>query len=203
MSGLLPTEGESPASGEGGVRVLRLDEPDADELIGSLSSETARAVLARLHEDPATASELAAAVDTSLQNVRHHLDNLADAELVTVVDTRYSVKGREMDVYAPVEDALVVCVGEEDGFLDSLRELIGAAVLLVAGSALVQWAFATAVGEASGPETAPRVADSVTGAEPVFGLLPPGVAFFAGGLLVLLALAAWDRREAIGDRLAG
>ena len=137
MSGLLPSDTDAPrgdpseerAEGDDGdLRVLWLDDEDADQLIGSLSSETARAVLTELHHGPATASELSDDVDTSLQNVRHHLNSLQEAGLVQVADTRYSVKGREMNVYAPTDDSLVVCVGREDdrsSFLDSLKRLVG------------------------------------------------------------------------------
>jgi len=113
MSGVLPSEtdrGEIEDDG-GDVRVLPLDDDEAARLINCLAADTARSTLAALQKDPATASELADAVGTSLQNVRHHLDNLREAGLVRVVDTRYSVKGREMKVYAPTRDSLVVCVG--------------------------------------------------------------------------------------------
>ncbi|RLM59481.1 ArsR family transcriptional regulator [Halobellus sp. Atlit-31R] len=115
MSGLLPSETESrPVDGDGSdVRVLPLDDDEAAQLINCLASDTARSTFSALQEDAATASELADAVGTSLQNVRHHLDNLRDASLVRVVGTRYSVKGREMKVYAPTRDSLVVCVGGE------------------------------------------------------------------------------------------
>ncbi|RDI70604.1 ArsR/SmtB family transcription factor [Halopelagius longus] len=99
---------------DGNLRVLWLDDDEAERLICCLSSETARSTLAALQRNPATASELADSVDTSLQNVRHHLDNLRDANLVRVADTCYSVKGREMKVYAPTDDAFVVCVGGAD-----------------------------------------------------------------------------------------
>ena len=114
MSSLLPSETEpSPADEDGGdLRVLPLDDDEAARLIDCLSTGTTRATLAALQRDPATASELAEAVDTSLQNVRHHLGSLRDVGLVRVVGTRYSVKGREMKVYGTTEDSLVVCVGE-------------------------------------------------------------------------------------------
>ncbi|WP_336022120.1 ArsR/SmtB family transcription factor [Halobellus salinisoli] len=118
MSSLLPAEAETEsrvADETGGdVRVLSLDDPDAAQLIACLSADNARSILSALHDDPATASELADAVDTSLQNARHHLDNLQDADLVRIVNTRYSVKGREMTVYAPTRDSFVVCVGDDD-----------------------------------------------------------------------------------------
>jgi DNA-binding transcriptional ArsR family regulator len=200
MSGLLPTEPETEADadGEGQLRVLSLTDEDAERLIGSISSETARSILSALEERPATASELADEVSTSLQNVRHHLCNLQEAGLVEVADTRYSVKGREMDVYAPTQDSLVVCVGEEDKeqFLDSLDRVVGAVALLAVAAFGVQRAFGAGVVDLGGPGTAPRVGDAVgTASGPILGLLPPGVAFLAGGLLMIALLAAWQRYD--------
>lgn len=191
MSGLLPSESNAvsaeEADDDGGTRLLWLDDDEAESLIGSLSSDTARSVLTALHEEPRTASELADEVDTSLQNVRHHLTNLEEADLVEPAETRYSVKGREMTVYAPVNESLVVCVGdseERSSFLSSLRQLIGAGVALVLGSLFVHFAFGTGVSGVSGP-TSPRVADSVGGTGELFGMLSPAAAFLAGGLVVL------------------
>jgi DNA-binding transcriptional ArsR family regulator len=198
MSGLLPSQAEEDVSveGDGELRVLSLTDDDAEDLIGSISSETARSILTALEDSPATASELAETVSTSLQNVRHHLGNLEEAGLVEVADTRYSVKGREMKVYAPTQDSLVVCVGSEDNkerFLDSLEGFVGALAALAVGALAVQRAFGTGVVDLGGPGTAPRVGDSVGSATgPLLGLVSPGVAFLAGGLLVLAVLVAWD-----------
>ncbi|MFC6988413.1 ArsR/SmtB family transcription factor [Haloplanus sp. GCM10025708] len=176
-----------------------MTDDDAAHLIRSLSSETARAIVAALHEDPATASELSESVSTSLQNIRHHLGQLEEVGLVRVADTRYSVKGREMNVYAPTEDSLVVCVGSEtdkERFLDSLERPIGAFALLAGVAFLVQRAFGAGVVDLGGPGTAPRVGDSVGGAAgPILGLLPPGLAFFVGGALALALVAAWHHRS--------
>ncbi|MFC6794449.1 hypothetical protein ACFQFH_08985 [Halobaculum halobium] len=54
---------------------------------------------------------MADAADTSVQNVRHHVSKLVDTGLVEATDTRYSVKGREMTVYGPADDRVVVAVG--------------------------------------------------------------------------------------------
>ncbi|SDX53413.1 ArsR/SmtB family transcription factor [Halobellus clavatus] len=113
MSGLLPSETQRDGAEDvDDVRVLPIEDEEAARLLNCLSSDTARSTLSALHDDASTASELADAVGTSLQNVRHHLQNLRDADLVRVVGTRYSVKGREMNVYAPTRESLVVCVGD-------------------------------------------------------------------------------------------
>ncbi|QLG61825.1 ArsR/SmtB family transcription factor [Halorarum salinum] len=194
--GAAPSDAPDGTAGDD-VRVCWLDDEDADELIGSLSSETARSVLTALHEERRTASELATVVDTSVQNVRHHLSNLQEAGLVAVAGTRYSVKGREMTVYAPADERLVVAVGgdgDRTSLLDSLRGLLGVAALLGGASLLVQWAFGAGVVDLGGPATAPRVGDSMAGsAGAALGVLPPGLGFLCGGLLVLATVLAADR----------
>jgi len=127
MSRLLPSLPDAtPEDRE--PRVVGVDDDDADELIAALGSETAREILTRLHDEPATKSELADAVDTSLQNVQYHLSKLDGADLVDVVDTTYSEKGREMDVYAAADEPLVLFAGgseESHGIKSALMRLLG------------------------------------------------------------------------------
>lgn len=206
MSGLLPSESEQATSagddgqgaGDDGLKVLWLDDDEADALIGSLSSQTARSVLTAVHDEPRTASELADAVDTSLQNVRHHLGNLVDADLVEVIETRYSVKGREMNVYGPVDDSLVVCVGQKEertSFLDSLKRLVGAAVALVLGAIVVHFAVGASARTFGGP-AGPRVPDSVGVTDQFLATVSPTVAFLGGGLIVLAVLVVQHYQDA-------
>jgi len=72
----------------------------AGELFDVLASETARTLLQRLDEEPQTAAELSEAVDTSLQNVHYHLNQLREAGAIAEIDVEYSERGREMSVYA-------------------------------------------------------------------------------------------------------
>lgn len=191
-----PEDG-TPTGSDQQVRVCWLDDDGADDLIGALAPETARRILTAVHEEPRTASELADAADTSVQNVRHHVSKLVDAGLVETVDTRYSVKGREMTVYGPTDDRVVVAVGGESdrsSLTDSLGGFLGALAVLAGASLLVQALFGAGVTALSGPETAPRIGDAVgaTGGA-ALGALPPGAAFFAGGLLVLATVVAVGR----------
>ncbi|MFC6943058.1 ArsR/SmtB family transcription factor [Salinirubellus sp. GCM10025818] len=88
------------------VRYLPAD--DAAPIVDALGSRTAQSILAELADGSATPTELADRVGTSVQNVCYHLPKLEEAGLVTVVGTRYSEKGAEMDVYAREVGAIVI-----------------------------------------------------------------------------------------------
>lgn len=124
-------------------RVVGVDDENADALLSALSSGTARALLSACHDNPAPPSDLADEVDTSLQNAQYHLKKLEDAGAVEVVDTAYSAKGREMDVYAPADQPLVILAGEEENkstLKSALSRLLGAVGILgVASLAVQQW----------------------------------------------------------------
>jgi DNA-binding transcriptional ArsR family regulator len=114
MSRLLPHRPEVEPETTDATVVDLTDDADA-ERIEVLATDTARAILSALHGDPATASEVAESVDTSLQNAHYHLTKLSDVGLVDVVETWYSSRGSEMPVYAPTIDQLVLTVGDDIG----------------------------------------------------------------------------------------
>jgi len=98
---------------------------DAGDVVDALTSKTARAVLDGIYEEPTTASDLVTETDTSLQNVQYHLERLREAGLIEVVDTWYSEKGREMEVYGPANDPMVIVAGDPDSKAD-VRGLVSA-----------------------------------------------------------------------------
>ena len=154
MSRLLPSLPDATPE-EREPRVVGVDDDEADDLIAALGSETARTILSTLHDRPATKSELAAEVDTSLQNVQYHLSRLDEADLVDVVDTAYSEKGREMDVYAAADEPLVLFSGDSEestGIKTALMRLLGGYGLI--GLAAVAAQRLLAVGSLGGARTA-------------------------------------------------
>lgn len=256
-------------------RLVELDDETADDVFAALSAGTARDILKRLYRDPGTATDVAEAADTSLQNARYHLEKLQSAGLVEAVDTWYSSRGTEMTVYAPTNEPLVVAAGPEDQtsvLRSALGRLVGALGVLGLSSLLVdrlarsglagvvpmggaggadadgaELAEETAAGQFQAAEvtanatatasptpveeattTATQVAKGTPMASPTAqadtavaeatptptamptrtpepttvaaadpglfdlgGGLPPGLAFFLGGLVVLAAVAAW------------
>ncbi|WP_132056651.1 ArsR/SmtB family transcription factor [Halorussus amylolyticus] len=206
MADLLPSTSDATAPQTAEPRVIGVDSDDADDLLGALSSSTARELLAALHDDPATPSALAESVDTSLQNAQYHLGKLEDADVIQVVDTIYSEKGREMKVYAPTDQPLVVFAGNEEkttGLKAALSRLIGAFGALGVLSLAIQLAFGDGlpfVGQTGGDaetsdtsgELGVQSADTAQQtAEAASNAIPPGVLFFAGGALVLALGFAW------------
>ena len=216
MSGLLPSRSEA-TDPEGEPRVVGVDSDDADRLLSALSSGTARSLYAALHDRPATPSELAEDVDTSLQNAQYNLENLREAELIEECDTRYSAKGREMSVYAPCDAPVVLFAGsEEEGenVQTALTSLLGGVGALGVASLLVQRLFGSGLSapgtESSSAGGAAETTSTVAGfvaenqestrvaadaASQGAGALPVGLTFFLGGLLVFsLVAVAWFYR---------
>ena len=144
MSDLLPSSPDPGVGDDGDPRVIGVDSEDAADLLSALQSDTARAILTALYDDPGTPSNLAERADTSIQNVRYHLQKLEAADLVEVGDTVYSEKGREMNVYVPVSGPLVVFAGNDDeapGLEAALSRLLGALGALGLSSLLIQRLF--------------------------------------------------------------
>ena len=222
MSRLLPSLPDATPE-EREPRVVGVDEDEADDLIAALGSETARAILSTLHDRPATKSEVADEVGTSLQNVQYHLSRLDEADLVDVVDTAYSEKGREMDVYAAADEPLVLFAGgseESTGLKTALMRLLGGYGILGLAAVAVQRLLsvgsftprsaggggdvgiastdsptAESTGDAGG-EAADGAIELVGDplAEYAVSLVEPGAVFFLGAALVFtLAWAYWYR----------
>ncbi|ELZ04203.1 ArsR/SmtB family transcription factor [Natrialba aegyptia] len=157
MARLFPRRSETPAQ-DGQPRIVDLEGEDADAVFSALSSTTARQIYSCLDGEPGTPSDIAEAIDSSIQNVRYHLENLEDAGLVEVVDTWYSSRGNEMSVYATTDGPLIVTSDESTGsrLKTALSRLIGGVGALAGGSLLVQygvarWAGASSTGGQSAP----------------------------------------------------
>lgn len=174
-------------------RVCRLDSESATDVIDAIASDTARDILAALHEQPRPVSRLADAMEMSIPSVNYHLEKLEAAGLVTEVDVWYSAKGNEMSVYGPTDDPLVF-VGSEEGsdLVRSAATRVGAALVGIAVTSLVvQWLVTRVLPTLADPGVR-KAASAGTVAGPPVVTLQPGVLFFSGATFVLaLALAAW------------
>ncbi|MFB6180045.1 MAG: ArsR/SmtB family transcription factor [Halorientalis sp.] len=150
---LLPSEPDTSAVEETDPRVIDVNSDDADDVLSALTSDTARQVLSALHEQPAPPAELADRVDTSLQNAQYHLNKLEDAGAIEVIDQIYSEKGREMNVYAPADQPLVIFAGNEDqstGLKAVLSRFLGSLGIIALASVAIQEIFGGGLGSLFG-----------------------------------------------------
>jgi len=201
MSGLIDRIQGPTASPDEQPRVLDIHDADADEVIESLSSETRRALLRALFDEPGTPSEIADRVDTSVQNVNYHLTNLTGAGLVEGIDTRYSEKGQEMTVYGPASDPIVF-VGDADArpaVEQSVRRVVSGVALIGVAALFVQWGAERIARPALRSGTAGPASYNAPTAPPgtltwlVFDVVEPGLVFFVV-CLVLVAVALFFER---------
>jgi DNA-binding transcriptional ArsR family regulator len=147
MARLLPTGTESSIDRSGDPSVLYVDSDQTRDVISTLSSDTAFDIFRMLNEQPRTPSEVADELDLSVQNASYHIDNLTEADLVDVIDTCYSEKGREMDIYAVTTEPKVLVLGSEnDGA--SLRRAFGQLAGVVGLSAVFIAAWQSIAGVA-------------------------------------------------------
>jgi DNA-binding transcriptional ArsR family regulator len=210
MASLIEQLQERTADTDETARILEVEDEETDAIFDALAPDTRREIYQSLFVEPRTTSELAEAVDTSLQNVQYHLEPLEDAGLIEEVDTVYSEKGAEMAVYAPAADPLVF-VGDTQTLPDvkrSLRPVVSGLAILGVVSLFVQWLahelLTVAPERSSGPgmmtaqETVQETAATETSGpliRLVMEVLEPGLVVFVAGL-VIAALVVWmrDRR---------
>jgi DNA-binding transcriptional ArsR family regulator len=89
-----------------------VDIVDNGDVLDALASDTARQIILTLKESSGTASDITSTLNVSLQNVCYHLDRLQNAGLVEVIGTRYSSKGKKMEIYGFVTNPIVIQFGE-------------------------------------------------------------------------------------------
>lgn len=177
-----PPSSDVDRTQDGDPRVIGVDDEGIDEVLDALSSDTARTILSEIYSDPATPSEIRDRTDLSLQTISYHLSDLEAADVIQVAGTEYSEKGREMNIYAPADEPVVVFVGTQErksGLLDLVKRVLSAGLIL--GVSTLYMFFETA-GFSAPP-------DGGTGGGGVFSA--PFAAFFFGGLLVLYVFIAW------------
>jgi DNA-binding transcriptional ArsR family regulator len=191
MSLLPSSRPDVQADQEGELRLLGFDDETTDAVLDAISSETARAILGEIHTEPQTPSQLATQTDTSLQNVSYHLEKLEAADLIQIAGTQYSEKGREMNVYGPADEPLVMFVGTDErklGFKQLLKRFIGATSLLAVLSILLHSLIESGLPYVSFTGAG---GDGAGGADVVAPTLPLATAIFLGGFVMLSILFAW------------
>jgi hypothetical protein len=166
-----------------------------------------------------TPAELADEIDTSVQNIHYHLGKLEGADLVDSIDTAYSSRGVEMDVYAPTNEAIVLLTGRpsrSEQIRSLLQRFLGGIAFVAVASFIIH--SLSRLPERNGtpggtptatPEESVGAASNISSISPTPTETPtpvgtdlvsvasysPGIFVFAGGFLVLVLAVYWMYRD--------
>lgn len=190
------------------VIVLEPGDERAQKIGKAIASPTANEILHILAEGPKTASDLTEVLGIPMGTLKYHIENLLEAGLIEITETRYSVKGREVKVYA-LRDQLLIVAPKVTSIRSILLKYASLfAIVIVASMALFAIlpllqdvappmvpAPATAQNDAGGGGGSGTFPEKALSSD-ARGTLPssaaPLLGFFMGGCLVLLVLLLYE-----------
>lgn len=120
--------------------ILPLGE-ESKKITKVITNDTARQIVELLAGESLTASDIAERLQAPLTTITYNLDNLEKVGLIKVERIKYSEKGREVKVYAPVKKLIVVVPEKIDrtSVVDMLRKYMGIFVAAVFASGFVEF----------------------------------------------------------------
>jgi DNA-binding transcriptional ArsR family regulator len=90
------------------VVVLEPGDERAQKIAKAMGSQTASDILQLLSEGQKSLTDITERLAIPMTTVKYHVENLLDAGLLSVAETKYSVKGREVKLYSLTNQLLIV-----------------------------------------------------------------------------------------------
>ena len=90
------------------VIILEPGDERSQKISKAMASQTASDILQLLAENQKSLTEITERLSIPLTTAKYHIENLLEAGLITVAETKYSVKGREIKIYAVTNQLLIV-----------------------------------------------------------------------------------------------
>jgi DNA-binding transcriptional ArsR family regulator len=90
------------------VILLEPGDERAQKIAKAMSSQTASDILQILAEAPKSLTGITQRLAIPLTTAKYHTENLLEAGLILVAETKYSVKGREIKIYSLTNQLLIV-----------------------------------------------------------------------------------------------
>jgi DNA-binding transcriptional ArsR family regulator len=196
-----------------GIVVLEPGEERAQKIAKAMGSQTASDILRLLAVGPKSLTDITDTLAVPMNTAKYHVENLLDAGLILVTDTKYSVKGREVKLYSLTNQLLIVAPRQADlrslllkyaalfGIVAAASLAVSAILPLIASWSLTtgapmaaQASFINSDGAGRSSEAAPAVlkmsyntlaTSSAVGPD-------PAIAFFLGGVLVIVILLCYE-----------
>ncbi|MCX9011578.1 MAG: helix-turn-helix domain-containing protein [Candidatus Methanoperedens sp.] len=126
--------------GEEKLLILPLGE-ESKKIAQIISNDTARQIIELLADAPLSASDIAEKLSAPITTVVYNLEKLDSVGLIRVERIKYSEKGREVKIYAPVRKLIVVVPEKTDrnSVTDLLRKYLGVILAAVLASSLIEF----------------------------------------------------------------
>jgi DNA-binding transcriptional ArsR family regulator len=80
----------------------------AQKIAKAMGSQTANDILHILGEGPRSLTDITEQLNIPMNTAKYHIENLLDAGLIAVEQTKYSIKGREVKIYTLTNQLLIV-----------------------------------------------------------------------------------------------
>ena len=90
------------------VVILEPGDERAQKISKAMGSQTASDILKLLSESQKSLTEITERLAIPLTTAKYHIENLLEAGLISIAETRYSVKGREIKIYSLTNQLLIV-----------------------------------------------------------------------------------------------
>ncbi|MDD1671446.1 MAG: helix-turn-helix domain-containing protein [Methanomicrobiales archaeon] len=182
--------------------VVVLDPTDerAQKVGKAIASPLASDILDRFSQGPMTLSSVSETLHVPINTAKYHIDNLLDADLLEVVNTKYSVKGREVKVYGLKNQILIVAPKRMDikSVLMQYAPALGITCAISIVLAILQPILTIPGAEpkllgAPAP-TFPMDGGTIPEIAPMLSMYPleAVIAFFLGGCLIVALAVAFD-----------
>lgn len=113
---------------------------DSKKITQVISNDMARGILELLADTPLSASDIAERLGAPLTTVKYNIDNLESVGLIRVDTVKWSEKGREVKLYAPVRKLIVVVPEkmERSKITELLKKYLGIILAAVFASGIIE-----------------------------------------------------------------
>lgn len=188
------------------VVILEPGDERAQKIAKAMASQTATDILRLLADSQKSMTEITEKLAIPLTTAKYHFENLLDAGLISVADTKYSVKGREIKIYSLSNQLLIVAPRQANMrslllkyaslfavvIFGSMAVALLSPVLLTGGSMVSNDAFAPAAVQREAGAIASKATTELA-TQPSSAAFPEmAFAFLLGGLLVIIVLLVYE-----------
>jgi DNA-binding transcriptional ArsR family regulator len=170
-----------------------------------MASQTANDILTLLATGTKSLTDITEQLNIPITTVKYHAENLLDAGLITIPQTKYSVKGREVKLYA-LTDQLLIVAPKQTNIRSLLLKYTSLFGIVVAGTLAIIGLAPLLAGQTLASDATPLMMSRQTsGGNEVFAAkavadtslvqeVSPdlALAFFCGGAFVICVLLCYE-----------